>query len=124
MNSLLWITPLALAGVAVAGWFLRRRRAAASGEELISLVFLLTRPREVDQRIGATHYTVLASLEVLGKAPGGPAGGFVAASAGYGPCFAIAAVLSIAYLPLLRAYQRRATGPSAVARPRRPITIR
>jgi MFS family permease len=59
---------------------------------------------QVDRRIGATHYTVLASLEVAGKTPGGLLSGVVADAAGFAVCFAAAAALSVAYLPLLLAW--------------------
>lgn len=59
---------------------------------------------QVDRRIGATHYTVLASLEVAGKAPGGALSGVVADAAGFTACFGLAAALSVAYLPLLLAW--------------------
>ncbi len=69
---------------------------------------------QVDRRIGATHYTVLASLEVAGKAPGGLLSGVVAQYAGFAVCFGAAAVLSLAYLPLLLAAH---VAISRVARP-------
>lgn len=77
---------------------------------------------QVDRRIGATHYTVLASLEVAGKSPGGIVSGMVAEAYGFAACFAIAAGLSVAYLPLLlawawarRAGLRLADAPSPAA---------
>jgi MFS family permease len=72
---------------------------------------------QVDRRIGATHYTVLASLEVAGKTPGGVLSGIVADAAGFAVCFIAAAGLSVAYLPLLLAWawaRRRAAGATAV----------
>lgn len=61
---------------------------------------------QVDARIGAAHFTVLASLEVLGKVPGGVLSGVVVDHAGFAACFTLAAILSVAYLPLLAAAQR------------------
>lgn len=61
---------------------------------------------QVDARIGATHYTVLASLEVAGKAPGALLSGVVADLTGFAATFVTAAVLSVAYLPLLWAANR------------------
>jgi PAT family beta-lactamase induction signal transducer AmpG len=55
----------------------------------------------VDRRIGATHYTLLAALEVWGKLPAGWVSGFVAAETSYPFLFGLATVLSIAYLALL-----------------------
>lgn len=55
----------------------------------------------IDRRIGATHYTLLAALEVWGKLPAGWASGFVAARMSYPFLFGLATVLSIAFLALL-----------------------
>ncbi|HVE83957.1 MAG TPA: MFS transporter [Myxococcales bacterium] len=59
----------------------------------------------VDRRIGATHYTLLATVEVLGKSPGGWTSGIIADRFGFPAVFATAAALSVAYLvlfPLMR----------------------
>lgn len=48
----------------------------------------------VDKRSGATGYTLLASLETLGRMPGTWASGIFAQSFGYGTLFLTAAVLS------------------------------
>ena len=61
---------------------------------------------QVDRRIGATHYTVLAGLEVLGKMPGSTLSGWIAGAWGYAPTFAAGAILSAAYLALLLAGPR------------------
>jgi MFS family permease len=53
----------------------------------------------VDPRIGATHYTVLATIEVQGKAPGHIASGFLAMSFGFLWVFSAGALLSL--LPFL-----------------------
>ena len=55
----------------------------------------------VDRKIGATHYTVLAAVEVWGKLPAAWLSGFIAARASYATLFAVATVLSIAFLALL-----------------------
>ncbi len=52
---------------------------------------------KVDPQIGATHFTLLASLEVLGKMSAATIGGFLAASAGYAWVFATGAVLSLLF---------------------------
>ena len=65
----------------------------------------------VDRRIGATHYTVLAGVEVLGKSPGGLLSGVVADAAGFMWTFALGFGISLLCLPLL-----------AVVRPR-PIEV-
>jgi hypothetical protein len=55
----------------------------------------------VDKRIGATHYTLLAAIEVWGKLPAAWVSGFVAASTSYPFLFGLATVLSVAFLALL-----------------------
>ncbi len=84
----------------------------ATGGALTTAMFAFMMS-QVDRRIGATHYTVLASLEVAGKAPGGALSGVVADLAGFAVCFATAAALSVAYLPLLAAWvvARRVAAP-------------
>jgi len=59
--------------------------------------FMMSR---VDKRIGATHYTILASVEVLGKSPGAWFSGMLAESLGYSGLFAIGTVLSVMILLL------------------------
>lgn len=69
----------------------------------------------VDRRIGASHYTLLATVEVLGKSPGGWSSGFIVDHYGYPALFALAAFLSVAYLavfPPMRASARAVTSPS------------
>jgi MFS transporter, PAT family, beta-lactamase induction signal transducer AmpG len=51
-----------------------------------------------DRRIGATHYTLLATIEVLGKAPLSLASGAIADAVGYGGCFSIGVGLSVLFL--------------------------
>jgi MFS family permease len=65
--------------------------------------------QQIDARIGATHYTVLASLEVAGKFPGSLLSGVVAKHLGFATCFAAAATLSVAYLPLVWLAHRAST---------------
>lgn len=58
----------------------------------------------VDREIGATHYTILASIEVLGKSPGYWFSGILADAIGYQPLFAIGllfAALVLLLVPLL-----------------------
>jgi len=56
---------------------------------------------KVDRRIGATHFTALAVIEVLGKSPAAWGSGVVADAWGYAGVFALGAVISVAYLALL-----------------------
>jgi PAT family beta-lactamase induction signal transducer AmpG len=53
-----------------------------------------------DKRIGATHYTLLATIEVLGKAPLSLASGAIADAVGYGGCFSIGVALSVGFLAI------------------------
>ncbi|MFQ5527432.1 MAG: MFS transporter, partial [Thermoanaerobaculia bacterium] len=55
----------------------------------------------VDKRIGATHYTLLASVEVWGKVPAGWASGVIAQARSYTFIFGLAAILSLLFLSLL-----------------------
>ncbi len=55
----------------------------------------------VDRRIGATHYTLLATVEVLGKNPAAWISGALADRWGYAGVFGLAVALSVAYLGLL-----------------------
>jgi predicted MFS family arabinose efflux permease len=77
-----------------------------AGGALTTVVFALMMSR-VDRKIGASHYTMLAGVEVLGKFPGGFASGPLAAAFGYPGCFAVAAaitaVLLLMIVPLRRA---------------------
>ena len=68
----------------------------------------------VDRRIGATHYTLLASVEVWGKLPSAWISGAIAEASSYAFLFALSTVLSIAFLALLRPL--RAAGGGTTAR--------
>lgn len=72
----------------------------ASGVLTTSLfAFMMSR---VDRTIGASHYTLLASLEVLGKSPGAWASGALCERLGYGPLFSLGALSSLLLVaPLL-----------------------
>jgi hypothetical protein len=67
------------------------------GGALTTVVFALMMAR-VDKRIGASHYTALAGLEVLGKFPGGWVSGPLATALGYPATFGLAAALTAALL--------------------------
>ena len=71
------------------------------GGALTTAMFAFMMSR-VDPRIGGTHFTLLASAEVLGKLPLAPVAGEVAQAHGYVPVFAFAVAASVIYLPLLR----------------------
>ena len=72
------------------------------GGALTTVLFALMMSR-VDRRIGATHFTLLAAVEVLGKSPGAWVSGMVATSVGYGALFAAGAGVSIAFVLLVLA---------------------
>ncbi|MFO7567721.1 MAG: MFS transporter [Enhygromyxa sp.] len=56
---------------------------------------------QVDRRIGATHYTLLAGVEVFGKSPGALLSGKLADTLGFAWTFGIGLLLSLVFLPLL-----------------------
>ena len=70
------------------------------GGILTTAVFAFMMSR-VDKRIGATHYTILACIEVLGKTPGAGASGFIADHFGYSPVFAAGVILSILVIAII-----------------------
>jgi len=76
------------------------------GGALTTAMFAFMMSR-VDPRIGGSHFTLLASVEVLGKLPVGPLAGELAERQGYVPVFAVAVALSVLYLPLLLLVRRR-----------------
>jgi MFS family permease len=78
------------------------------GGALTTVLFALMMSR-VDRRVGATHYTLLASLEVAGKAPGGPIAGMLVGRAhwSYAQVFLLGAGLSAAFLLLLLPLRQR-----------------
>lgn len=77
------------------------------GGALTTAMFAFMMAR-VDRRIGATHYTVLAAVEVLGKAPGGLLSGVLVDALGYPWTFGLGILLAAAFL-LLLPIMRRAT---------------
>lgn len=68
---------------------------------------------KVDKRIGATHFTLLAAVEVIGKFGPGVAAGALVDVIGWGPVFLVAAVTSLAFnalLPPVAAHERSVVG--------------
>ncbi len=55
----------------------------------------------VDRRIGATHYTLLASVEVIGKAIPGLLSGVFVDAVGFGPVFGASVLLSLLFLAVV-----------------------
>lgn len=70
---------------------------------------------QVDRRIGATHYTVLASVEVWGKAPAGVLSGVFVDAFGFSPVFLASVVLSAAYVLVLKPLERALAAPRPLA---------
>ena len=93
---------LALHGLTEAGVIAITAAENFFGGMLTTAMFAFMMSR-VDRRIGATHYTLLASIEVLGKAPGGPIAGLLATDAGwsYANVFLLGTVLSVLFVALL-----------------------
>ena len=60
----------------------------------------------VDRIIGATHYTLFASIEVIGKSPGAALSGIVAQRFGYSVCFVSGTIISALVILLLPLYKR------------------
>jgi hypothetical protein len=69
------------------------------GGALTTVVFATMMAR-VDRRIGASHYTALAAIEVAGKLPAQFLSGPIATALGYPSLYAIAAAVTVALLPL------------------------
>lgn len=67
---------------------------------ILTTVMFATMMGSVNREIGATHYTALASIEVLGKTPAAWAAGSISDNYGYGTVFAVGVALSIAFVAL------------------------
>jgi PAT family beta-lactamase induction signal transducer AmpG len=70
------------------------------GGALTTVVFATMMAR-TDKRVGATHFTALAAVEVFGKFPGAWISGPVAQAFGYPAVFALGTALSAAFLLVL-----------------------
>ncbi len=55
---------------------------------------------QVNKRVGASHYTILASIEVLGKSPASWLSGLIADATGYTLLFGLGTILSALYVGL------------------------
>ena len=86
------------------------------GGALTTVMFAFMMSR-TDRRIGATHFTLLASMEVAGKAPAGPIAGLLAdpkfGGWGYANVFLLGVALSAGFLALLWPLRRRVPAPTS-----------
>ncbi len=80
---------------------------------MITPVMFALMMSRVDRSIGATHYTFLATIEVLGKSPTKFFSGVVAARFGFPGAFAVAALASLGFLALLPLVGRGRAAPKA-----------
>ncbi|MEY3015238.1 MAG: hypothetical protein RIT45_3973 [Pseudomonadota bacterium] len=74
--------------------------AEHAGGGLLTTTMFATMMASVDRRFGASHYTALAALEVVGKGVGGAVGGLVARHFGFTLTFSLGLALAVAVLPL------------------------
>ncbi len=81
------------------------------GGALTTVMFAFMMSR-TDRSIGSTHYTILASAEVLGKSPSNFFSGVLAARLGYGPLFAIGVALSLAVMAIIPRLGRPGPSPA------------
>jgi len=86
-----------------------------AGGMLTTAMFAFMMSR-VDRRVGASHYTLLASVEVLGKSPASLLSGFVAERLGYAGVFGLGAALAVAFLALLLPLRSQGDGRRAEVR--------
>ena len=112
-RALLWASAFRVLGMAGEWWVSSAQRVSAdsvvfvtclehlAGGALTTVLFALMM-RHTDRQIGATHFTLLASLEVLGKAPFGPISGFMAQRLSYESVFLTATALSVAFVFLVQ----------------------
>jgi hypothetical protein len=83
------------------------------GGALTTALFAFMMSR-VDRRIGATHYTALAAVEVWGKQPAAMVSGVITDATSYPFIFGLAFVLSVAYLLLLVPLGRRGGAAASI----------
>lgn len=67
---------------------------------------------KVDRSVGATHFTLLAAIEVLGKSPTGLVSGALVEALGWAPVFLLGALLSWAFLALLLPLREKVSQPA------------
>lgn len=107
-RALVWIASARALGVLGEWWISATPDAGANaviavtclehlaGGAITTVVFALMM-RHTDRQIGATHYTLLASIEVLGKLPTAALSGVLATRVGYPALFAIGSLLCVGF---------------------------
>jgi MFS family permease len=117
-RALLWIAVFRAAGVAALWWaslLLQPSAAVVIAVTCIEHVFagaittvlFALMMQHTDRAIGGTHYTLLASLEVWGKAPIGALSGVIASALGYPALFGIATASCVAFALWVRVVRTR-----------------
>lgn len=98
--AVVWLGTLAPEQVGVAEVVFAKGCEEIAGGGLTTAMFAFMMAR-VDRRIGATHYTLLAGVEVAGKSPGALLSGVLADAIGFAGTFMVGFGISVAFLPLL-----------------------
>jgi hypothetical protein len=93
---------------------------STSAEHLVSgaltTIMFAFMMRHTDRRIGASHYTALATLEVIGKAPLAMASGWIADRVGAPISFAVAVALAAGWVVLFVSVRGRLAPQTEEAR--------
>lgn len=117
-NTLPWVACLRALGVGAQLWLSLRPQPGAEaviavtciehlfGGAITTVLFTLMM-RHSEREIGATHYTLLASLEVWGKVPLSTLSGVIADALGYPALYAIATALCVGFIALAAAARPR-----------------
>jgi PAT family beta-lactamase induction signal transducer AmpG len=117
-RALVWIASVRAFGVLAEWWISSTTAASASaviavtclehlaGGAITTVVFALMM-RHTDRQIGATHYTLLASFEVLGKLAPATLSGVLATRVGYPALFALGSMLCVAFAMLAQVLSGR-----------------
>lgn len=98
--AVVWLATLAPEQIGASEVLFAKGCEEIAGGGLTTAMFAFMMAR-VDRRIGATHYTLLAGVEVLGKTPGGLLSGVIADHVDFVGTFASGLAISLLFLPLL-----------------------
>lgn len=107
LAGVVWLGTLAPEQVGVGEVVFAKGFEEIAGGGLTTAMFAFMMAR-VDRSIGATHYTLLAGIEVFGKSPGSLFSGMIADRIDFVGTFALGLLLSILALPLLALVRPRA----------------